>query len=124
MNAIGRVPTTTFCIEFRWGWLLLYAAVLLVSIGLLVAVVLSGYSTVGVMPMWKMSRLPFLLYEMVDRPPLGDIVDENELERFVEEFGRKKFAVDGPVGFVGKGVDEARPEKGSGGISLMEMQTV
>jgi len=53
---------------------------------------------------------------MVDRPPLGDIVDENELERFVEEFGLKKFAVDGPVGFVGKGVDEARPEKGSGGF--------
>ena len=88
------------------------------------AVVLSGYSTTGVMRMWKMSRLPFLLYEMVDRPPLGNIIHENELERFVEEFGRKKFAVDGPVGFVGKGVDEARPEKGSGGISLMEMQTV
>jgi len=58
----------------------------------------------------------FLLYEMVDRPPLGNIVDENELGRFVEEFGRKKFAVDGPVGFVGKGVDEARSEKGSGGF--------
>jgi len=49
MNAIGHVRTTTVCIEFRWEWLLLYAAVLLVSIGLLVAVVLSGYSTAGVM---------------------------------------------------------------------------
>ncbi|KAK7700103.1 hypothetical protein SLS64_011121 [Diaporthe eres] len=77
--AIGTSYETAVCIQFRWEWLLYPLAVVLGTLILLLAIILSsGFMRRNREVVWKSSILPFLFYGLEDGERKGGTELESE----------------------------------------------
>jgi len=60
-NVLGAVNSVTVCTQFDWKWLILPAALLLLSTLLLLFMIVANYRG-GDQPVWKASSLPLVFY--------------------------------------------------------------